>query len=233
MSRDIYVSLSGARASWKHLEVLSENLANTSTAGFKEQRVAFSLSTNPEDPAGRSYAVMSGNERDFGDGPLIRDGNRSHFALQGRGFFVVSDGEAEHLMRAGAFVVDRDGFLVTNDGARVQGTEGDIRFPEEVTAFRVAEDGYLYDAQGYELGRLRLVDGDEPVPIGEARWKIAGEAREAVGLKVIQGALEGSNAEPVRCMTELIENSRIFQMYQKAIQTSDDMDAVVTSLEKP
>lgn len=230
MSRDVFVSLSGASSSWRHLEVLAENLSNVSTQGYKEHRVAFSLWENPDDPIGKSYARIDAETRDFSDGPILRDGNDTHLALQGKGFFLASTGAAPTLVRSGAFNLDADGYLVTASGARIQGEGGDIRIPED-TGFHVDEDGTILDDQGYEIDRIRVVWGDNPQPAGDGQWKVTGELREAEGIRMVQGALEGSNTNPVRCMVELIENSRLFEMYQKAIQTSENMDGQINAME--
>lgn len=230
MSREVFVALSGAQSAWEHMQTLSENLANASTTGFKEHRVAFSL-TSAGGPNGQAYCRIDTNERDLSDGELIQDGDPTHFAIRGRGFFVVNDGGEQHLIRSGAFDLDPQGYLVTSHGARVQGPGGDIRIPEEVRGFEVSHDGLVLDEHGAELSRLHIVEGDDPQPIGEGRWKVAGELRQASESRIVQGALESSNTNALRCMVELVENSRVFDMYQKSIQTSEEMDRMVNTME--
>jgi len=90
MSRDIYPSVSGAAASWRQLEVVANNLSNAGTAGFKAQRVVFqSTGSAWEGELSKSYVRADVSAHDMSDGPVQLDGDASHIALQGRGFFAV------------------------------------------------------------------------------------------------------------------------------------------------
>ena len=69
-----------------------------------------------------------------------------------------------------------------------------------------------------------LMDAADLVPLGGGRWAANGATEEAMDARVIQGALEGSNVDPVKSMVSLMEAARNFEMFQKAMQTSDQMD---------
>jgi len=88
----------------------------------------------------------------------------------------------------------------------------------------VSPDGTVRTTTGDEIDRLRLLDADEVRPVGATLWQSTGDTRPAEGVQVIQGALEGSNADPLQSMTGLIEAGRYFEAYQKAMQTSDELD---------
>lgn len=230
-SRDIYPSVSGAAASWRQLEVVANNLANANTTGFKAQRVVF------ESDGSNSYGVLSDSyvradvsESDFSDGSLQIDGQQSHFALQGRGFFAVQgpDGE-ELLVRSGAMRLDAERRLVTASGEPVLGQGGPIEVPEGEDIL-VSPDGTVRTGAGDEIDQLRIIDADDLEPMGGTRWRARGETRAAEGVQVIQGALEGSNADPLRSMTGLVEAGRYFEVYQKAMQTSDELDGQANDL---
>lgn len=218
MSLDIYPSLSGAMAAWHHLEIISNNIANASTAGFKEQRLTFESALVAEGALGEGYVQTAPAEQDFSDGQIVTDNVPTHLALRGRGFFQLEDGT---LARSGMFSLSRDGHLVTPEGERVMGQGGPIQI-EEGQTFSVRGDGAIL-VDGAESDRLRLVDADQLTPLGGTRWKAEGPVYSA-NIEVIQGALEGSNADPMRSMTDLIQTSRYFEIYRSAIQTSDDMD---------
>ena len=87
MSHDIYPSLSGAAAAWRHLEVISNNLSNTSTNGYKEQRLSFESALVSEGPLGEGHVAAAPTEQDFSNGRLVSDNVSTHMALSGRGFF--------------------------------------------------------------------------------------------------------------------------------------------------
>ena len=218
MSRDIYPSLSGATAAWRHLEVISNNLANTATTGFKEQRLSFESALIAEGPLAEGYVQTAPSEADFSDGQLITDNVPTHLALRGRGFFALEDGT---LARAGGFAVNHDGYLVTPEGERVLGQSGPVRL-EEGQTLTVRSDGAIL-MDGEETDRLQLLDAEALTPLGGSRWRPEGEVF-AADVEVVQGALEGSNADPMRSMTELIQTSRYFEIYRSAIQTSDELD---------
>ncbi len=226
MGSDIYASLSGASASWEQIDLLAQNIANSKTVGFKQSRLTFTLDGYDQESMAQAYTEAVNEGPDLSDGTLTRDGVQTHLALQGEGFFVVDDGGAERLTRAGDFRLDGNGVLVNKSGLPVLGQNGTIEFPPGQVSqdFSVDRQGYLYDDQGDRLDQLRLETADELVQVGENLWEPGGAVREATEVVVEQGALEGSNVDPVGLMVELIEASRYFEAYQKAMQTSDEMD---------
>jgi len=218
MSHDIYPALSGASAAWRHLEVISNNLANASTTGFKEQRLSFESALVSDGPLGDGHVKTTPTVQDFSDGQVVTDNVETHMALKGRGFFLLEDGS---LSRAGAFSQSHDGYLVTPDGQKVMGEAGPIHLePGERMSVR-SDGGIMVD--GVQVDRFALVDADELEPIGGSRWRSSGPIF-AAEVEVIQGALEGSNSDPMRSMVELVETSRYFEIYRSAMQASDDLD---------
>ncbi len=229
MSRDIYASMSAAAAAWTQLEVVANNLANASTAGFKEQRVSFDLEGAMDDPLGEVYVGTEIAAPNFADGALVHDGVETHLALRGKGFFLAGDPGSQVLVRSGNFQFDSEGFLVTSSGLRVQGQGGAIQLlpGEQLT---VASDGTLFDQEGQELDRLSIVSAATLAPLGGTSWRADSAVYEVEGVEVVQGALESSNTDPMRSMTELMEASRYFQAYQKAMQTSDQLDGQLNQM---
>ncbi len=229
MSHDIYASMSAASAAWTQLEVVANNLANSSTAGFKEQRVSFDLEGAMDDPLADVYVSADLATANFSDGPLVHDNVETHMALRGKGFFLAGEGGNQVLVRSGSFQMDGEGFLVTSGGLKVQGQGGSIQLlpGEKLT---VASDGTILDQEGQELDRLQIVSAAELSPLGGTSWRADGAVYEVEGVEVVQGALEGSNTDPMRSMTELMEASRYFEAYQKAMQTSDQLDGQLNQM---
>lgn len=213
MSHDLYASLSGAVAAWQSLDTVANNLANASTTGFRASRTTFQLAEN----GGDAYAVAGPVVYDDTDGALEQDGVQSHLAIRGDGFFALADGT---YTRDGAFRLDTEGQLVTNEGVAVTGEAGPIRLaPAE--AFTVSPDGIVTGATSGDVGRIPLFHLGNPAPLGGSRW--GGDPTPVTGSSsLVQGATEGSNADPMRGMVELMEASRFFESQQKAIQASDD-----------
>ena len=229
MSRDIYASMSAASAAWTQLEVVANNLANSSTAGFKEQRVSFNLEGAMDDPLGDVYVGTELASPNFDDGALVHDGVETHLALRGRGFFLAGDPGSQVLLRSGNFQFDSEGYLVNSAGLHIQGQGGAIQMlpGEQLT---VAADGTVLDAEGQELDKLRIVNAATLAPLGGTSWRADSAVYEVEGVEIVQGALESSNTDAMRSMTELMEASRYFEAYQKAMQTSDQLDGQLNQM---
>ena len=222
MSGDIYSSLSGARAAQYQMDIIAQNVANVSTVGYREQRVDFQLVGNGEGPLGQTQVDAQAVKPNHSDGAIKVDNVETHLALQGEGFFVIDVGGEELLTRVGEFALTPEGVLATEEGHPVMGQGGEIEIPEG-ESFRVTADGIIHASESGEVGKLDFVTADELVPLGGGLWRPVGELREAEP-NVVQGALEGSNVDPMRAMVELIEASRYFEAYQKAMQTSDELN---------
>jgi len=222
MSRDIYSSLSGATAAQYQMDLIAQNVANANTNGYKELRVAFEQEGSGFGPLGQVMTGEAETSPDMRNGSIRIDKDPNHLALQGEGFFVVGANGRELLTRAGAFERNDEGYLLTTDGHVLLGEGGPIEIPIE-EEFRVANDGRVFASESGEIGKIRIVDVDDVTPIGSALWRPDAPMRESEA-QVIQGALEGSNVNPLRAMVELVEASRMFEAYQKAMQASDELD---------
>ncbi|MEQ1505728.1 MAG: flagellar hook-basal body protein [Myxococcota bacterium] len=223
MSRDIYSSLSGAMASWDSMEVVANNLANADTTGFKASKIAFATVGDPTHVLGEAYAEGQPPARDDRDGAVVSDAVPTHFALRGAGYFTLQQGDQQVLTRDGRFSVSSERQLVDANGAPVLGEGGPIEIPDGET-IRVGQDGTIYGSQSGELDRLRVVTATDVTAIGSNRFTANGPVA-ASDASVVQGGLESSNVDPLAAMVELVQASRYFEAYQKAIQASDELDS--------
>lgn len=221
MSSEIYTALAGARSSWRQLESVAHNLANTDTTGFKAQRMSFRAVGPTADPLGEVYSTPDQITPLRTDGALENTDVPTDLALQGTGWFAVEAGGGERLTRDGRFQISQEGWLVTGSGHRVLSESGPIAL-EPGQPFAVSDTGELTSGEDY-LGQLRLVDASV-APDGANLWRAEGPVVEAKP-KVVQGALERSNTDPMRGMVELIEASRTFEAFQSAMRASDEADA--------
>jgi flagellar basal-body rod protein FlgG len=245
MGREIYPAMSGGTRALHMLDVLSNNLANVNTTGFKSDRAVFTL-TSPAAAAGldpasaearlaAAWNSLDGEATDFSQGTLAESGIATHLALQGEGFFQVrvpgSDG-AVRLTRDGSFRVDPDGYLATRSGARVLNQEGEaIEVPPGELV--IADSGTLLVA-GADVGTLGIVDvADRSLlsKVGGNFWELGAGQKTvaATGVSVLQYSLEGSNVEPVRALTELITISRYYEAFKKSLESSDELDQMLNT----
>jgi flagellar basal-body rod protein FlgF len=237
VSHSIYPTLSGATATWQQVEVIANNLANVNTTGFKQTRVSFDNVMHDMRPLGDSFTNVATNGIDSTDGAIRETGVGTHVALQGEGFLLLegADGQ-EYLSRDGNLRLDPERFLVNQRGERVLGVSGPIRVPinEQVEIDTI---GHVYsrrndgtDVMPNLLGRLQLVTADALEARGSSHFAAPNGYQPAVGVHVINGAVEQSNTNPMVAMVDLIQATRYFDVYQKAIQTSDGMDAQINNV---
>lgn len=241
MSRELYAAVSGASAAWAQMDVVSHNLANVGTAGYKARKTTFQLakSANNEGVLGQAYVEPGESPLNLGNGPLEKTGDPFDLAIQGRGFFAVEDPATgrQFLTRNGSFQLDSLGFVANADGHRLQSTAGPI-FIEPGQSLSVGDDARIIlngqDGSQTELGFLQILDG-EVQPVGATLFEATGptedlsqvpiELNEAPPMQVRQSYLERSNVDPLGAMVELIEASRYFEAYQKMMKSSDEADS--------
>ncbi len=191
MLRSLISGISGLKSFQKQMDVIGNNIANVNTTGFKSSKISFAdnLSQKVGSSGGGEYVNQIGSGVDaanilnkWNDGGYKRTDAPQDLAISGNGFFVVSDpntGE-QYVTRAGEFIVDKEGYLSTPSGQRVQGfnnmdldTVGDLRIdvqekPEGAAAdaaiksFAIGNDGkinlFLSDGTNYTRGQVLLQD---------------------------------------------------------------------------
>jgi flagellar basal body rod protein FlgG len=241
MSRELYAGVSGASAAWAQLDLVTHNLANVNTAGFKARTLRFQVSEGKEAGGvlGQSYVQVAPAGADTRDGAVDETGRSLDLALQGEGFFALEDDAGKvWLTRAGRFQLDQDGFVVNPDGYRLRMSGGPIQVPfqaprEELV---VRQDGMLALSSGAEIGQLEVLAG-EARPVGATLWEPTGPLEDVVQdqmslapgerprVRILQGHLEQSNVDPLASMVEMIEASRYFEAYQNIMKASDQADS--------
>ena len=246
MDGSIYMTATGALAYEKQLQLISNNLANVNTVGFKKDRGlyrAFDLSEAMKNKLpvndGRSqapaYWMLFSSYTDFSSGEMKKTDNPFDLALSGNGFFCVQTPDGIQYTRRGDFTVNADDVLVTQEGWPVLGQRGEIQAkmakPSDTQhEFSVSEDGYI-TIDGSQVDRLRIVDFTQSLALEKAGQNyyrgLKPEALEELdeGFTVNQGFLELSNVDTVSMMTEMIEVLRGYESYQKMMRSIDDMDA--------
>jgi len=228
MNSGMYAALTGNISAMRRLEVISNNLANASTPGFKGDQIQFeSVLANVKNP---SQQLAYSNERfstDFSTGPLQKSDNVLDVALDGEGFFVVNTPQGPAYTRQGNFHRGAGGKLVNADGYEVQGKNG----PLTVTGGRVEIGaGGALTVDGVAAGALALVDFPKPYALNKVGSGLflpvnPQAATTAASAEVKQGYLESSNVKVIVEMARMIEASRYFESCAKVVKSYDDMTA--------
>lgn len=223
------------------LNVISNNLANVNTAGYKEDRVVTESfrglllkvvdtrspirRSRPVGELGSGAEVVRSYSR-FSSGALRHTGNPFDVALVGDGFFTIQTDEGERYTRNGSFHLDQNSVLVTDSGYPVLGLNGPIVIRgnrmDIDSQGRVIVDGRVVD-------RLYIVDFEDTTGLVKEAgqyFRAADGALEPVlaeQVTVSQGDLEQSNVNVVKEMVNMINAARSYEVSQKVIQAQDEM----------
>ena len=220
MNIGLYSGVSAARSSERRLETISSNLANLDTPAFKR----VSTGTRAFQLPGRGpqeFGLTTHSTTDFSQGNLEFSANPLHLALQGPGFFVVDSPEGELLTRNGAFHVDQNGLLQTDEGHPVSWAMAGA--PIDPTGEVVTVDGAGLVRQGrQELGRLRVVDYARPEDLellgGGYFLAGPGNQEQPSAAVVHQGMLEASNVSGIDELVAMISVQRSFESAQSVMR---------------
>ena len=226
MDSGYYAACTALMARAQALDTIADNLANTSTAGYRGRHNIFQsvmanaqgAATSPLNDAVNSFGVLSGTRIDPTQGTLERTGNEYDVAIEGPGFFVVQTSTGNVYTRSGNFRVSTDHRLVTAAGDPVLGENGQVTvlgFP-----LSISSDGTI-STGGALAGKLKLVEfapGTAMQNLGQTYYSApAAAATEAKDSRVRQGMLEDSNVSPVTSVVELISVQREAEMMQRVL----------------
>lgn len=220
MDNALLIGLSKQVTLRREMDMLANNLANMNTVGFKAEKPLFEEYLMPvaeQDMPNRRDSRMHyvwdyGMMRDFSPGPMVKTGRELDLAIEGNAFFALQTPQGERYSRNGSFEIDAQGYLVNNEGYRVLGEAGPIRFGERDTDIVIARDGSISTSQG-EKGRLRLVrflDPGSMEKVGSNMFQTPEEPLAAQTARVAQGTIEQSNVRPVVQLTRMMEVSRAY-----------------------
>lgn len=232
MTIGIYSALSGIKMRSLELENASHNLANASTAGFKEKQLSFSAVLSSKAAPGSNdlpFSDVSKETLSFDSGPITSTNRPLDVAIQGDGFFEVQTEQGIAYTRNGAFAVDTGGNLVMAKGAKVMGTNGLIDMSGE-GAIAFSDNGQV-TVGGEDRGQLKVVEFSKEAmenmePIGGTMFRVKSGETGALTQRpnILQGSLESSNTNVVLNLVKLIEVARQTQTYNKVLSEQRGMD---------
>lgn len=253
MINSLWISKTGMQAQQTQLDVISNNMANVSTNGFKRASAVFedlmyqnlrqvgaAADEQNQLPTGLQLGLgvrTVATSRQFTQGSLQQSGNQLDIAVNGTGFLQVAlpDGTTGYT-RDGSLQVDAQGRLVTSGGLPIA---GDITVPAEAQNVTISADGIVSaklpgNPDPQQIGNIELAGFVNPAglePLGQNMYAetVASGAPNngapgTAGLgKLMQGYVETSNVNVVQELVTMIQTQRAYEMNSKAIQTSDQM----------
>jgi flagellar basal-body rod protein FlgF len=229
MENALLVGLSAQVALRRNMDIIANNLANVSTAGFKREMPMFEellAAVEAENGAMREVAFVRdwGVLRDMTSGPLLQTGSALDVAVEGDGLLVVRTEAGDRYTRDGHMKLDAQGRIVTSNGDPIVGDGGPITVPPGDGDIKIAQDGTISTATG-TIGRLRVVAFPPGALHKEGKNLFSADAapEPAVRTRILQGMIERSNVEPVVEMTQMIEVLRTYQHSTEALNATSDM----------
>lgn len=219
-----YLTLNRQIGLAREMTAIANNLANISTTGFRREGLVFSEFIRAATP-GPSVSMADLHGRFASDlpGEVTVTGGRLDLAIQGAGYFTIDTGAEILLTRAGAFLRSPEGLLVTPDGARVLDDGGaPVFLPPDAAAVAVAPDGTV-SADGAPLARLAVVSArpEALTRAGLTAFRATGEVLPVGAPRILQGALESSNVDPIGEIARMIAVTRAYESAQALIEDAD------------
>lgn len=253
MDQSLWIAKTGLEAQQTQMSVVSNNLANVNTTGFKRSNAIFQdllyqnvrqaggqSSQNTQLPSGLMLGTgtrVVATEKQYTQGNIVQSSNPLDVAIQGRGFFQVlmPDGTVAYT-RDGSFQMDAQGQLVTSTGYQVQPA---ITIPTGAQGITIGNDGTVSvsvagQSAPTQVGTLQLADFVNPAglqPIGNnLAVETASSGSPQTGTpglnglgQTLQGSLETSNVNVVEELVNMIETQRAYEMNSKAVESTDEM----------
>jgi flagellar basal-body rod protein FlgG len=242
MLEGLYTAAAGMAAQQQRMDALSNDVANTNTAGYKRVRIGFrDLVYQADGPSGvrtgsGAAAVQLG--RGHEQGALQSTGNPLDLAIQGEGYFQIRRAST------GETVLTRNGSFLANANGRLVNAEGDslvppIQLPPGVDPAKVSigADGTI-TADNRRIGQIQLVTVPAPTGLaaaGNGYYSLttaSGGLRRATDASLTQGAVEASNVDLADAMVDLMDAQRSYSMASKAIHMQDQMMEIANGVKQ-
>ena len=262
----LYTAATGMTSLETKLDVIANNMANINTDGFKRDRANFedlfyryrplpgSLdSTGQPTAVGTGIGLgsrVSSTQTDFQQGSFKDTGRELDVAIEGKGFFQVTDQNTGEILytRAGNFSVNANGDLVAGSATTGRLIEPSINFPPDTTGIVISPEGIVQVRQAgnpllTQLGQLQLAQFVNPQglqKIGENLYRetdasgsptVNNPGQDGLGL-LRQNFLESSNVEPVHELIDLITTQRAFELNSQVIQAGDQIMQLISNLRR-
>jgi len=243
MDRMIYLGMVGAREATEAQGVVSNNLANANTTGFRADLQ--NLESRPLYGPGfesRVYAGASSPGVDLSPSPPVTTGRDLDIAIQGEGWIAVQGADGnEAYTRAGDLQVSAGGILTNGAGHPVLGNAGPVALPP-AERIDIGRDGTVSaKLLGQEnlavLDRIKLVrpPGQDLIKGGDGLFRLRGgeEAQADASVTLVSGAIESSNVNSVESLVQMISLARLFEVQVKVMKEAESTDQSASQLVRP
>lgn len=257
MLDSLFIAATGLNAQQTKIDVISNNIANVNTSGYKKSRVEFndllyketmhstSVQTYGEYKTVTGIGVSATNvQKDFEDGSLKQTDRSLDLAISGNGFFeLIMDDGTTAFTRTGIFSLNKDGYIVDINGNYLSSM---IQLPPDTEEIYVSNNGSVSvklpsELTPVEVGKIELasfVNQNGLKPSGNNMYvatEISGDPTIAtpgeIGVGILsQGYYEASNVEYVEELTELVLAQRTYEMNSKMLQASDQLMSIINNL---
>lgn len=246
MVRGLYTAYTGMVNEQKRLDIISNNLANSATIGYKEENVtsqafkemlAYKIKDRSNAFVDTTIGTMSLGVKigetyvNWDQGSLRQTENTYDLALQGKGFFTVrvtnkKGQDTTCYTRNGVFQCTSDGYIVDNEGNHLQGSSGDLQVPTDAAKIVVDRDGAVYADDVY-VDTIQITDFEDYNYLkqyGDNFYvAVKGATTQQADYTIEQGYTEQSNVNVVDQMVDMITITRAYEANQKMIQTQDSL----------
>jgi flagellar basal-body rod protein FlgF len=228
MDNTTNIALSRLTSQSRAMDVIANNIANMSTPGYRAERMVFadwlSPQTGTHAPKGDrtlSYTQDRATYRDRAEGTLTHTGNPLDLALSGDGFFTVRTQAGTRLTRAGRFTLQSDGGITDEAGNALLDSAGTpLRVGAADTNLTVTADGSLSSQNG-PIGKIAVVTPSDPNRLsaeGGRLFRADTPTTTTRSPKIIQGAVEDSNVQPIAELTGMMRTQRDFQFVTQFVE---------------
>lgn len=244
MVRGLFTAYTGMNNEQRRLDVLSNNLANAATVGYKAEGatnqsfdnvLAIKINDSSEMGVDRKIGDLSLGVKvgevytDFSQGSLRETGNTFDLAIDGEGFFAVNvvdkNGDSETMYtRDGSFKMTSEGFITDSEGNKLIGSGGYVQVPTNASQISIDSAGAIY-ANGEYVDTIQLVDFEDYDYLAKHGTNLyqaveGAQTKDSTGL-IRQGYTEQSNVNSVSEMVKLITITRAYEANQKVLQAFD------------
>ncbi len=237
MDNSIYVTLSRQMTLFRDMEATANNIANVNTVGYNSEKLAFHdylVDGMLEGKRGEdvAYARDPLSYRDTTNGPLRTTGNPLDLAINGPGYFMVETPLGQRFTKAGNFMLNAEGTLVTPQGYPVLSNDGGvINFPEDANNVTIFDDGRITQ-NGDEIGQVGVVEfaNEQAMKrLGNNLYSSDAQPLERQTARVVQGATEQSNVNGVNEMVRVVQLQRSVGSTAKFVEVMYDLQRKVTT----
>jgi flagellar basal-body rod protein FlgF len=222
------IALSRLTAQSRAMDVVASNVANISTPGYRAERMVFadwlSPQTGTSAPRGDrslAYTQDRATYRDRAEGTITQTGNPLDLALSGGGYFTVQTAAGTRLTRAGRFTLQANGGITDEAGNALLDTAGvPLRVSAADTQLTVTGDGSLSSQNG-PIGKIGVVTPTDPNRMtaeGSRLFRADVPTTSVTSPKIVQGAVEDSNVQPVQELVSMMSTQRGFQFVTQFVE---------------